>query len=688
GNTVQICPVGALTAAPYRFRARPWDLEQVESTCTTCAVGCRMAVQSSANRLVRYLGIDSDPVNHSWLCDKGRFGFEANTSPERVTTPLVRRDGQLVPASWPEALAEAAAGLAHAKDEHGPSGVAFLGGARLANEDAYAWAKLAKAVVGTDHVDAQLGDGLPAELVLGLPRATIDEACSARALVLLSPDLKEELPVLYLRLRAAAVGGLPVVELSATPSALSPHAMEVRCRPGELGATARALVDPANQDESLAEARRRLGIGAAAEAGDGVVVVLGRPSLADSAASVAEAASALSAALPAARFLPVLRRGNVFGALDMGLSPGLLPGRVSLSEGRGWFEQAWGQVPAERGEDATGILRRAADRRVSALVTLGADPVSDFPDQPLVSRAFEGLGFVLSVDTFLSATSRLADVVLPAAMFGERPGTTTNLEGRVTRLGQKVVAPGQCWPDWMIAAELAFHLSADLGFDRLEAVWEEVERVAPSHAGITARVLSSAAARDGVVVPLGRERTTPAVGPVGQGGGFLPVDPMAIPGIGSTETQGSPSLAGSVYQPAEARLGDAQARPPLLSAPAPPAPSDPPPVDGYALRLVVPRRLYDQGALVQQSPSLAPLAKPARLRANPYDLDRLDVTTGKQVRVSPTRRDGATPLVMEAEADETVPRGTAVIGFNLAGEGARQLIEVDRPVTEIRLETP
>jgi hypothetical protein len=236
----------------------------------------------------------------------------------------------------------------------------------------------------------------------------------------------------------------------------------------------------------------------------------------------------------------------------------------------------------------------------------------------------------------------------------------------------------------MIAAELAFHLSADLGFERLEAVWEEIERVAPSHAGITARVLSSAAARDGVVAPLGRAGTAPGVGQ----GGFLPVDPMAIPGIGSTETQGSPSLAGLVYQPPEEGAEDARSRPALLGVPALPSPSDPPPVDGYALRLIAPRRLYDQGALVQRSSSLAPLARPSRLRANPYDLDRLDVTTGKQVRVSPTRRDGATPLVMEAEADETVPRGTAVIGFNLAGEGARELIDVDRPVTEIRLETP
>ena len=190
GNTVQICPVGALTATPYRFTARPWDLDQVESTCTLCAFGCRAAVQSSSNRVTRLLGIDSDPLNQSWLCDKGRFGFEAVNAEDRLVVPLVRRPApgqgqgqgvdELVPVSWAEALAVVAERLAEVRAEHGPEAIGLLGGARLSNEDAYAWAKLAKSVIGTDSVDAQLGDGLPAEVVLALPRATIDEACAAR----------------------------------------------------------------------------------------------------------------------------------------------------------------------------------------------------------------------------------------------------------------------------------------------------------------------------------------------------------------------------------------------------------------------------------------------------------------------------------------------------------------------------
>ena len=249
GNTVQICPVGALTATPYRFTARPWDLDQVESTCTTCSVGCRVAVQSSSNRLTRLLGIDSEPVNHGWLCDKGRFGFEALNSPERIARPLVRRSGPgLVEAAWAEAFAEIITRVSGVPGER----IGVLGGSRLANEDAYAWAKFARTVLHTDNVDAQVGDGLPGDLVASLPRATIDQVCDASLIVTLAPDIKEELPVLYLRLRHAAVEkGVPIIEISPGPTGLSSRATEcLHYRPGELSSLVEALCGetPAKDD--------------------------------------------------------------------------------------------------------------------------------------------------------------------------------------------------------------------------------------------------------------------------------------------------------------------------------------------------------------------------------------------------------------------------------------------------------
>ena len=605
GNTVQICPVGALTATPYRFTARPWDLDQVESTCTACSVGCRVAVQSSQNRLTRLLGIDSESVNHGWLCDKGRFTYESVNGDEvaagplpneladeavdvapatasqvislgvsrgqflgeahetgrfehgRLVEPRLRKESELVPVSWSEALAAAAAGIAAAKESGGAGAVALIGGARLTNESAYAWAKLAKGIIGTDSVDAQLGDGLPAEVVLGLPRATIDEACGAPVLVTLAGDLREEVPVLFLRLREAVVSGATaLVEISPVPTALSAlAAATLRIRPGDAPLMAKALAG----DEAATTALRTHHQGAAFTQGvletarrllsehpdgEGVVIVAGRPSYAESGEVAGEALRTLAAALPKATFLPALRRGNVFGALDMGLAPGLLPGRVSLETGRDRFTAAWGSVPAGAGLSTADILasmageRDAGDAQVRALVLLGADPMNDFPDRAVAEKALSAGHFVVAVTGHPSeSVDAYADVVLPCAVAHERPGTTTNLEGRVTRLGPKITAPGFAWVDWMIATELAGALGADLGVTRLSDLVDAVALTAPAYAGLNQEMLHFRVAHDGVVVPLS--------GDDDHDDEVEPIDPMALPGIESVERQGAPPRIGT-----------------------------------------------------------------------------------------------------------------------------------------------
>ena len=522
GNTVQICPVGALTSVPYRFTARPWDIERAESTCTSCSVGCRVAIESSANRITRYQGLDSEAVNHSWLCDRGRFDFEWVNSDERLVAPLVSKGGELVEASWGEALAAAGSEIHSVLQSHGPEAVGVIGGARSTNEDCYAWAKLAKGIIATDNVDAQLGDGLPAEMVLGLPRATIAEACTAPAVILLGPDIKEELPVLFLRLREAVVdAGLRVVELTPRPTSMSALvAASVVYRPGEVADVAAALVADADPTaevggvaaEALVAARRVLGVRsqAGADASNGAnqagnvtapVVIVGRASLAEPADGVVAATGALLQGLPGVRFLPVLRRGNVNGALDMGMAPGLLPGRVTLGAGRDWFAGEWARVPVAAGLDTAGMLNAAAEGRLHTLVLLGADPLSDFPDRDLARRALSAVEHLIAVDTFLTESSRHATVVLPAAGYGEKAGTTTNIEGRVTSLTQKVVVPGGAWADWMIASELAYALGSDLGIESIDDCWDEIERIAPAHHGVTRALLRAPGRWDGVVVP-------------------------------------------------------------------------------------------------------------------------------------------------------------------------------------------
>jgi NADH-quinone oxidoreductase subunit G len=597
-----------------------------------------MAVQSSQNQVLRYVGVDVDPVNWGWLCDRGRFGHEYVNSPERLRGPLVRRgDDGLVGATWSAAVRTAAAAIAGALERGGPASVAVIGGARLTNEDAYAWAKLAKGVIGTDNVDAQLGDGLPAELVLGLPPATIDEVCRPGGTVIVAAaDLKEELPVLFLRLRHAVVNdGVTVIELSPQRTSVSElAAVTILHRPGEVAVAARALIgagvegDGQSLDQGLlAEARALL------PPGDDppVTVVVGRQSLAESDEFVADAAAALRAGLPAARFLPALRRANVRGALDMGLTPGFLPGRTTLDAGRSVYGRSWPALPAERGLDTAGILAAAAAGAIEVLVLLGADPLADFPDAELARRALAAVPTVVAVDLFPTGSVLQADVVLPAAGFAEQDGTTTNVEGRVSRLRQKVTPPGTARPDWMIAAELATTLGADLRLESAEQIWAELISLAPAHRGLSLVDLGDVISGDGVVVPRPSTDAPPA--------GLYEFEPGEPVGLA--------------------------------------------PNDAYGVRLVLTRKLYDLGTTVQQSPSLAGLAPGSVLRVNAYDFDKLGVAPGERVRVKSPRGAVTTEIVR----DPGLPRGSAGYHANQPGVDLGGLLDAGQRVTHVRIDS-
>jgi NADH-quinone oxidoreductase subunit G len=706
GNTVQICPVGALTASTYRFKARPWDLQTTESTCQQCSVGCRISIDSSRDQVQRYAGVDVDPVNWGWLCDKGRFSHEVVAADGRLPEPLVRDGDELVPARWADALNRAADALR----DVAPDAVGVVGGARLTNEDAYAWAKLAKGVLGTDNVDAQLGDGLPAELVLGLPRATIDRACTPGGTVLLiGCDPKEELPVLFLRLRHAVVeDGATLVEVAPRTSGTTPLASaSLVHRPGEAGALVRALVAGAATETDVA------GISAAevnrvramlARLTGPLTVVLGRGSAAESAVAATDAASAVLEARPEARFLPALRRANVHGALDMGLAPGLLPGRVGLDDGREWFAEAWPALPAEPGLDTEGILRAAADGRIDVLVLLGADPLADFPDHDLAERALAGARTVIALDTILNESSRHADVVLAAAGFAEKAGTTTNLEGRVSALTQRVTPPGTARPDWMLASELALRLGADLGFTTPAEVLAEIGRCAPAHAGLSVGVVE--AAPDGVLLPTegeptDRDATGDEGGQQGAEADAAAVRAEAADTTEATEAEAEASARAEAEAtaddgtdaavPGEAAEGAPPAAPAPTSGPARPelvsfagsAAAPVPPHDAYGFRLVATRKLYDQGTLVQAAGHLAGLAPEAAAHLNPADAVGIGVADGDRVVL----RGARSSLTLPVRLDDGVPRGAVAVPANQSDARLGDLVTAGEAVTELRIET-
>jgi len=368
---------------------------------------------------------------------------------------------------------------------------------------------------------------------------------------------------------------------------------------------------------------------------------------------------------------------------------------VGLEPGRQWFTAAWGAVPETVGLDTAGILASMAGddgsdtgkgARVTSLVLLGADPLSDFPDRALAEKALGAGHFIVAVTGHPSeSVGAYADVVLPCAVAHERPGTTTNLEGRVTRLGQKLTAPGFAWPDWMIAAELAAALGKDLGVTSANDLADEVHLTAPAYSGLTQAVLHSDAAHDGVLVPIVAGGPSPH--------DVDPIDPVALPGVESVERQGAPPRSGSAGGDGDvtARIA-ALGAPPALLFGLPPSTGEAthlPPADNYALRLVATRRLYDAGSSVTGSASLTPLVPPLVARANPYDLDRLGATTGDQVRVRSARGE----LVLAAEADGGIPRGVVAVDFNVPhgpgtpGNAVATLIDSRSPVTDVRLES-
>jgi NADH-quinone oxidoreductase subunit G len=620
GNTVQICPVGALTASPYRFKARPWDLDAVESTSTVDAVGARVVLQSSQNKLMRVLGVDSEAVNWSWLSDKDRFSYEATNSEARITEPQVKdSNDKFRPTRWTDAAKAAAKAI-----RIDPERVAVIGGSRLSLESQYAWSKLAKGIIGTDHVDAQLGDGLPAALPLGLPRATIEEACQpGGVIVLMSADPKEELPSLYLRLRHAVVeDGASLIEITPRQTSLSEHAaVQLRTTPGTVGQVLSSIAaEEMDANVGSVDALQLQRTRSMLTGNRPVTVVFGRSNIAESARYTADAIGGIRRLCPEAKFLPALRRGNVNGALEMGLTPGFLPGGV---RNRDVFLDSWSSTPEFEGKDTDGILRAAAAGEIDTLILLGADPIDDFPDSKLAREGLENIETIIAIDTFETASSSRADIFLPAVMFGEGDGTFCNMEGRLSPLTAKVTAPGLSRPDWMIAAELSAAIGPDLGFDSLEELRAEMSAVVPCLADVDWAALASA--DDGPV--LRPERNW------------------------------------------DLEFGEAAAAPAASS---------------YGLRLVVDRKLWDQGTMVQQSPSLMQLPSRAQLHLAPSDVHLMDLVNHDFVTVDHGDISFDLPFVI----DNAVAPRTAWLPARLPGFDVRELLLAGRSVTNIQVRAP
>ncbi len=464
GNTVQICPVGALTSTTYRFAARPFDLSTADSVCGHCSSGCNVRVDLRRGEVVRVLARDNVDVNDAWICDKGRYAFRHADLDTRVTTPLLRDPG-LEPVSFDEVFGEIARWS-------GGGRVAFLTGGRLPDEDAYALSKLARTAFGTNDVDHRRAPhgGQAEELAAATPLATTyRDVERAKVILVAGLDAEQEVPILHLRIRKAARRGAKVFVIHPRTTRLRDVAEHRLCRPEHQT----YVLERIHDGDDGAETFEGRVAAALREAGAAAVVIAGErlaehPLAADVALSVAQRFGA--------RFAFVTRRANDRGALRAGLHPAMLPGgrRVLNDVERGEVEAVWGLVgTGGPGRSARQILEACARREIEVLFLIGADPLRDFPDGGLARRALANVRFKVVQGLELGELEPYADAFLPAAAWSEREGNVTDWEGRSQRMRPVRGPLGLSRPDWEIFAGLAEAMGRGLGFDSLEDLREE-----------------------------------------------------------------------------------------------------------------------------------------------------------------------------------------------------------------------
>ncbi|WP_243790197.1 NADH-quinone oxidoreductase subunit G [Saccharopolyspora gloriosae] len=482
GNTIQICPVGALTSAAYRFRSRPFDLVSTPGVCEHCSSGCSTRTDWRRGKVMRKLAGEDPEVNEEWICDKGRFGFRYTTATDRFTRPLVRENGELRSASWTEALRKAAEGLIAARDDRG---VGVLPGGRLTVEDAYSYAKFARIALRTNDIDARARAHSDEELaflastVVGTGpdsgAVTYADLEAAPAVLCVAFEPEEEAPIVFLRLRKAArKGRTKIFHLGQWNSPGVEKTTRIMndggpVRTGALlpcppGGEAAALAElPSEVDELLRSGGAVLAVGERAAQIPGLFSELER-----------------TAARTGARIAWIPRRAGERGAVEAGALPTLLPGGRDVGDLTACAEvaQTWGvdadSLPGTPGRDTTSILRAAARGDLGGLLVGGVDP-DDLPDPELARQAVAHADFVVSLEMRPSAVTEHADVVLPIAPSVEKSGSYLNWEGRRREFG--VTIESTALPDCRVLDTLAVEMDADLFTQSPAAAGAELDRL-------------------------------------------------------------------------------------------------------------------------------------------------------------------------------------------------------------------
>ena len=516
GNVTEICPVGALTSRTYRFKARPWELRHTPSVCAHCSVGCNIEIDTRlGSEVVRFMSRTNDSVDDGWLCDRGRYGYGFIQSEQRLRTPLVRCNGKLEPASWAAAFDFVASRLKEIKAQHGPQAIGGITGQHNTNEEFYLFQKVLRGLLGTGNVDhrhGSFGSVAPAALPT-LHTATIAGLERAKVIVLVGANPGERQPIIELRIKKALKSGAKLVIVGPSVPALDRFAavrlpVRVDQLEGATDALLAALVKSGGakglQDENVkahlselyaafengpAQDDKISQIAALLEGAERISFLYDEtvsdeqtnPELLTSLARLALATGQLG--LTGNGIGRLTAANNAWGALDMGVTPGVGPGYMTAPAGLSYTEMI------------------APGSPLKALLVMGANPAKEQLAAGQATEALLNLDLLVVQELFLSETAMLADVVLPVASFAEKEGTFTNTEGRVQLITAAIPPLNGVAPEGAILLELASRLGAEVKTRTPAGLFDEIARVSPLYTGLNYGGLGES----GALRPLARE---------------------------------------------------------------------------------------------------------------------------------------------------------------------------------------
>ncbi|GCE26559.1 NADH-quinone oxidoreductase [Dictyobacter alpinus] len=502
GNTTEICPVGALTASTYRFKARPWELKHTASVCNNCSVGCNARVDTRVDRVTRLMSRNNDAVDDGWLCNRGRWEFDYVNSPQRLRTPLIRRNGQLTRASWDEALSYIATRLKDIKGQHGAQAIAGIGSTRTTNEEAYLFQKVLRQVIGTTHVDHHHGffPGARDQLT-GKPwmmTNSIVDIERASHIVLIASDPYQRQPILNLRMKKALSKGAQIFIINSADTELDRLATyKLQVPAGSEGVSVKVMLKHLlskntatdvhgyedvraiiqREDQAIRAGEDSFGAKLTSQLqllADTLLDAKGAVILYDEMATLDNGNEDLAADVQALAVLtgnidkpgagagPLFEDANSLGARDMGLLPDALPGYQVIDEPGLAYDQ---------------ILR---DSQVKALLVMGANPARHLPDGQLPAS----LEFVVVQELLLTETAQQADVVLPAVSFAEKEGSMTNVDHHVQAIRRALRPLPGAKADWEILVALAQYLGETWTYASPRDVLLEIAEQNPFYVGL------------------------------------------------------------------------------------------------------------------------------------------------------------------------------------------------------------